>query len=161
MDKNRIKECLEYNPDTGEFFWKISKKGSSGKGSNPGTLTKKGYVDVCIDGRKYGLHRIAFVLMDKELPENVDHKNGIKSDNRWCNLRPASVRENSFNYKGTGSLSKYKNVYFDPRGKKKWFVRVTDLSGKKISCGYFFTAEEANEEAKKQRKILHGDFYFE
>jgi hypothetical protein len=35
--------------------------------------------------------------MEGRIPENVDHINGVKSDNRWANLRPASRAENGYN----------------------------------------------------------------
>lgn len=152
---------LSYDKETGIFTWKVKRKGTSGFGKEAGTITTKGYRDVCINGKKYGLHRVAFIMMGFEIPENVDHINGCKSDNRWDNLRSASVRQNAFNYKGTGSLSGYKNVYYDPRGvKKPWFSVVTDAFGKKIRLGYFETPEAANEVASLKRKELHGEFYF-
>ncbi len=158
ITQQELESLLNYDPDTGTFIWIKSIKGTKGIFSEAGTITSRGYRDVCINGKKYGLHRLAFLYMTGDIPPTIDHINGIKDDNRWCNLRPSSVRENSFNYKGTGSKSKYKNVYYDPRGKKKWFVRITDSEGFKISLGYFETPEEANEVACVAREKYHGEF---
>lgn len=158
---DHIKDYLTYNESTGEFVWKISVKGTRGIGKQAGTLTNKGYMDVCIRGKKYGLHRVAFYFKIGKMPSNVDHINGIKSDNRWCNLRPASIRENAFNTNKRSPKSGFKNVYYDKRGVKKWFVVVFDSQGKKQHLGYFLTPEEANTIAVKARKEFHGDFYKE
>jgi hypothetical protein len=159
MNQETVKALFTYNPDTGVFTWNVSVKGSKGKGKQAGTVTHKGYVDVCVSGKKYGLHRLAFLWMTGSIPSNVDHINGVKSDNRWCNLRSATIRENSFNCEKRNAVSGYRNVYFDKRGIKKWFVAVFDKHGKRHHFGYFMTPEEANEVAEKARKELHGEFF--
>lgn len=42
-------------------------------------------------------HRLIFFLREGYLPENVDHINGIRDDNRWCNLRQATNSSNQLN----------------------------------------------------------------
>lgn len=156
--KELFDKYLRYEENTGIFYWKISVKGSKGIGKEAGTITKKGYKDVCIEGKKYGLHRVAFILKTGKAPACVDHINGIKSDNRWCNLREATYNQNGYNYKGTGSNTGFKNVYYDPRGvEKKYFVAVV-VNGKRISGGYFSTPEEASLKAKHLRELHHKEF---
>lgn len=157
LTQEYVKELFDYNQDTGIFTWKISKKGSKGKGNKAGTITHKGYVDVCVDGKKYGLHRLAFLWMDGVVPNCVDHINGNKSDNSWKNLRPATYSENGYNYKGIGSSTGFRNVYYDPRGKSKYFV-ILVKDGVRKNIGYFLTVEEANEAAITARKEYHGEF---
>lgn len=154
---DELNKILDYNPETGVFVWKIPVKGSKGKGEKAGTLTRKGYVDVCIKGKKYGLHRLAFVAMTGEVPKCVDHINGIKSDNRWCNLRPATYRENGYNYAGTGSSTGYKNVYVDKRFPGKFFAQLV-VEGKPKRLGTFSSAEEASYVAKEARIKYCGEF---
>lgn len=149
---------LNYDEESGIFTWKVPVKGTKGKGKQAGTLTHKGYVDVCIEGVKYGLHRVAFLLKTGNVPLCVDHVNCIKSDNRWVNLRPANYSENGYNSKGAGSSTGYKNVYYDPRGNKKYFVVIV-VAGKRMSLGYHNTPEEADKVAKKARKEHHKEFY--
>lgn len=161
MNQLQLKTLLHYNPETGNFTWIAKRKGSKGINKPAGTLTNKGYIDICIDGVKYGAHRLAFLYMLNDCPLFVDHIDTVKSNNVWSNLRPASLRENAFNFKGGENQSKFRNVYYDPRGKKKWFVRITDITGAKISLGYYDTPEEANEVATKARKEHHGDFYYQ
>lgn len=160
LNQNQLKEILHYEEDTGKFIWKISKKGTKGIGKEAGTLTAKGYIDVCINGKKYGLHRLAFIYMENCIPRCVDHINGNKSDNRWVNLREATYTQNGYNYKGTGSSTGFRNVYFDPRGQKKYFVRLV-VEGKKLNFGYYDTPEEASEIALQKRIELHGTYCYE
>lgn len=89
---------LEYLPETGEFFWKVS-RGSRSAGSNAGTLNN-GYLFVKVDGVRYPLHRLVFLYVNGEFPEkgfDVDHINRNKEDNRLDNLRIVTRRQNSLN----------------------------------------------------------------
>jgi hypothetical protein len=157
ITQDEVKQLFEYNLDTGVFLWRVSRKGSKGKGKEAGTVAQNGYRDVCIDGKKYGLHRLAFMYVTGDLPRCVDHINGIKSDNRWINLRSATYNQNGYNYAGTGSKTGFKNVYYDPRGQKKYFVALV-VNGVRKSFGYYQTPEEASEIATKQRVVHHQEY---
>lgn len=157
MTQDDLKQILDYNPETGNFTWRISIRGTKGKGKLAGTVAWNGYRDVCIRGKKYGLHRLAFLYMNGEIPKCVDHRNGVKEDNRWVNLRPASYNQNGYNYKGTGSSTGYKNVYYDSRGNKKYFVAIT-ANGIRKSYGYYMTPEEASLSATLIRNSVHKEF---
>lgn len=160
ITQEALKNTVNYDPLSGIFTWKIRKRGSKGIGKELGTVAWNGYRDVCILGRKYGLHRLAFLFMTGAIPTSVDHINGVKDDNRWNNLRAATVRQNSFNYKGRNAKSGYKNVYWDKRGKSNWFVVVTGPTGEKHGWRYFNNVDEANEYAITLRTELHGEFLF-
>lgn len=160
LTQEKLKELLTYDSLSGNFTWNVSVKGSKGKGKIAGTKTQKGYVDVCIAGKKYGLHRLAFLYQTGSIPECVDHKNTNKSDNRWENLRPASYVTNSYNYSGRPSISGVRNVYYDPRGKSKYFVHLK-VNGKSKHYGFYETVEEAAIIAEKARKEMHGEFFWD
>jgi hypothetical protein len=157
LTQEEVQKLFDYNFITGIFSWKVSVKGTKGNGKKAGTITHAGYDDVCIRGKKYGLHRIAFLYMEGAVPANVDHVNNIKSCNAWHNLREASISQNSFNCAGRGTKSGYKNVIYDPRGRKKWTASII-VKKKRISLGYFMTPEEANEAAIEARNKHHGEF---
>lgn len=154
-----LKTVLNYNPETGKFIWVAPKKGSKGLGKEAGTQTPRGYVDVCLLGKKYGLHRLAFLYMTGEIPKCVDHINTLKWDNRWENLRPATYETNSYNYGNRKSISGVRNVYYDPRGKSKYFVFLK-VNGKGKHFGFFETIEEAKVVADAARKELHGVYFW-
>lgn len=97
----RLREVLRYNKRTGLFHWK-ARDNRHPYNSNPipgtlaGSIGTYGYVRICIDGRLYEAHRLAYLWVYGEWPPHqIDHKNEVKADNRWCNLRPATPLQNT------------------------------------------------------------------
>lgn len=99
MDQRELQELLDYNPNTGIFTRSTSNhKGRWKKGSIVGSLHSGGYLETKINNRRYLLHRLAFLYMEGYIPEHeVDHKNGVRTDNRWNNLRHVGAMCNSQN----------------------------------------------------------------
>ena len=59
-----------------------------------------GYLILHVHGHECFAHDIIWMLMTGEFPKGqVEHINGINSDNRWCNLR---IREELGSQKLTG-----------------------------------------------------------
>ena len=68
----------------------------------PGVIDKsKGYVrvNVFFQGEQFKLwkHRLVFFLVHRRFPKEIDHLNGIKTDNRIENLREVNHSENEAN----------------------------------------------------------------
>jgi hypothetical protein len=126
-----LKEILEYKQDTGNFIWKI-KRGKANIGRVAGTNCH-GYMSLRIHQRAYLVHRLAYFYMTGKWPIEIDHINGIKNDNRWCNLREANRSQNNANRK---PKNKFKCVW--PH-KNKW---TTQFDRKHL--GTFDTPEEAH-----------------
>ena len=102
--------------------------------------------------RPYRLHNFLF---DK-IPEGriVDHINGNKLDNRLCNLRFVSPRENIANSSSkSGSTSKYKGVSFDT-SRSKWISSI-QINGRTKHLGRFESEEEA---AKAYDKASYAEY---
>lgn len=69
-----------------------------------GSLSKRdGYWRVCLKGKSYLVHRIVMYLLTKEMPDCVDHINGVRSDNQIENLRNV---DNTLNVR---NMSQYDN----------------------------------------------------
>lgn len=111
----RLKDILTYDQDTGEFFWNSGSYQNHVDGSLVGWREKSGYLRVMIDGKRYLLHRLAFLYVNGCFPEEqVDHRNRIKNDNRWCNLREADSHLNACNRSSNNEiigLSRQHNAY--------------------------------------------------
>ena len=100
-------------------------------------------------------YRLQNFLFDK-IPEGriVDHINGNKLDNRLCNLRFVSPRENIANSSSkSGSTSKYKGVSFDT-SRSKWISSI-QINGKTKHLGRFESEEEA---AKAYDKASYAEY---
>jgi hypothetical protein len=103
------------------------------------------------------MHRtICFVGMGIDLGEKdvVDHINGDTLDNRRCNLRVVTHRQNSQNRHHTKS-SKYPGVCWSTKG-KKWASYI-NINNKLKNLGYFKYEEEAFEAYKKAVHELTGE----
>lgn len=136
----RLKEILHYDKDTGVFTWLISPARRSKKGDIAGTL-HRGYVEISILHKKYSAHRLAWLYMTGAWPlEEIDHKNGIPSDNRFDNLREADRYINCQNLRSSKGKNALLGVY--PRSKK--FFAAIRVNGKSVHLGSFDTQELAH-----------------
>lgn len=90
----RLRELLSYDTDSGAFSWNSSKK----KGQSVGFSMPNGYRGVALDGRIYLCHRLAWLWVTGSHPvAQIDHINGRRTDNRFCNLRAATCSQNRHN----------------------------------------------------------------
>lgn len=148
-EQNYLKECFEYDFDTGKLFWKERppkhfKTDSycerwnsrySGKEAMC-SVHKNGYKTGCLDYKTTKAHRIIYKLVTGEDPEFIDHENGVRTDNRFSNLRSVNKVVNGKNVKkSTRNTSGYIGVSFDKR-LKKWNAYITH-NGRKINIGFF------------------------
>lgn len=151
-----IKELLSYDPDTGLFTWKKSRRGVK-KGTIAGNKNDRGYIQIKVNYKFYKAHRLAFLFMNQELPNMVDHIDGVKDNNKWDNLRPCNKSENGGNSKiRSDNTSGYKGVSFNKKS-KKW-VSYLYINGRQVFLGRFDCPIEAHKEYCKAAKKYRGDF---
>ena len=143
---------LHYCPKTGIWskWWKKYKFDHSRLGEI--TCKCHGYLVFRRKGVSYKLHRLAFQYMGIEIPEGmqVDHINGNRSDNRWCNLRIVTASENSCNQK-IHRDGRHPYIRFH-KGTGKWEVRKWK-NRKYYYYGLFKTESEAIQCAKDNNLI--------
>lgn len=99
ITQKELKEILEYDPDTGGFVW-INPKPRSGlkPGDKAGYQQKSGYVCIRINGKGYKAHRLAYLYMVGVFPDDqLDHRNRVRHDNSWDNLRDSTPLFNQRN----------------------------------------------------------------
>jgi hypothetical protein len=136
---------LEYDPETGIVRHRIT-HGRAKAGTIAGTRRCDGYSVIWVDGKLHLMHRVIYLMMTKEWPaQQIDHINRDPSDNRWCNLRAASPRENIMN-RGALRLNRRNTSgaagihYMSKLG--KWCSRI-HIDGKRHYLGIFDTKDEA------------------
>ena len=142
MNIDELKSLLSYEPDTGVIRWVAKGKGRIKK-KEAGTLLHSGYAGICIGPKRWQSHRIAWALHYGELPKDqIDHINGIRTDNRICNLREATNAQNGKNLKlSKANTSGFKGVCFDKQtGKWRAIIKV---NFKLINIGLFVNLQDA------------------
>jgi hypothetical protein len=139
ISAERLRELLNYDPETGAFTWRAPRRGHRA-GGIAGHLNEKGYVRISVDGRRYAAHRLAWLYMTGEWPEDqIDHKDLSRANNRWENLRPATNAQNQMNSTAKIGTSGRKGVYWYAG---KWQARIW-VNGKAINLGRFEDKEKA------------------
>lgn len=90
---------VRYDPVSGELYWKLDRSVSIKAGMPAGT-DHEGYKRLKLGKGKYLAHRVAYLLQTGKWPtELLDHRNRVRSDNSWNNIRPANLIENANNRK--------------------------------------------------------------
>lgn len=135
-------KILEYNPITGHF---------TRAGKRVGSRMKIGYREITVRSKKFYEHRLAFLFMTGEIPKMVDHVNGIKDDNRWCNLRASTKAQNNANRL---SHKEWKGVHWNHTG----FCALITVNKKSLWLGQYETAEEAHLAYCFAAQLYFGDF---
>jgi len=154
MDQRTVKELFEY--EDGRLYWKKSGHGIQ-KNKPAGSMSKTGYSIVHINFKQYRQHRIIFLMFYGFMPNQIDHIDGNKSNNKIENLRECTHQQNQINKSRTKSnTSGYKNVFLNKRI-NRWGVRLKS-NGKIIYGGHYKTIEEANQKAIHLREKYHGEF---
>lgn len=157
LTQETLKGILHYNPDTGLFTWLVDSGNNKLKGTIAGTKRLDGYVQIRYKSKFYLAHRLAVLYMEGVIPEYVDHKDHVRDNNRWNNLRQCTASQNSMNISITSSnTSGFKGVSFH-KEKRKWRGTL-GFQGKQYHCGYWDTPEQAAEAVKLKRVELHGEF---
>lgn len=154
---SRLKEVLHYDPVTGVFTWLKPPSFRVRIGDRAGNL-EQGYRVIGVDNVNYRAARLAVFYMTGRWPTHfVDHRNAIKDDDRWVNLREADNGENMRN-RGKASSNKtgFKGVSLEAQtGKYRACLTVNYVSYKGQRWD---TPEQAHAEYCALAKQHHGQF---
>ena len=135
LTQERLKELLSYDPLTG-VFTRLQQVSNKINHERAGWLDKtSGYRRIGIDGKNHAEHRLVFLYMVGEMPEEVDHDNRIKDDNRWLNLLPSNRIHNNSNRKDNNPFIGVQ--WHKPSG--KWRAVSHRVGNKETSLGSYVT----------------------
>ena len=142
INQSRLKELFDYSPTTG-FLTRKVKMGPGAVGSIAGTVIRRRYRQVMVDGKCYLGHRLAWLYVHGEFPSGeVDHVNGNRDDNRIENLRVVDRQGNSRNMKIRSDNSSGAVGVAWNKARGMWRARI-GVNNQDIILGYFDDLDEA------------------
>lgn len=137
MDLLFLQSVLDYNSETGKFYWKVKTKNTK-IGQEAGTLSDTGYIRITINKIKFKAHRLAWLFYYGEAPNDViDHINCCRTDNKITNLR---VVTQSVNNRNRITNTYDTGIRLMPSGNYRASIKVNDKS---IHLGTFKIKQEA------------------
>lgn len=154
-----LKTLFDVDLTTGKVTWLVRRPSYAGKaqpGAEAGWMLKVGYRYLTIDQQDIGAHRVVWLFGTGNWPRgHIDHINGNRGDNRFCNLREATQAENNQNHHGqrSNNTSGVKGVVFDKR-RQKWLAQIS-ANRKHYHLGRFDTIEQATEAIRAGRAKYH------
>jgi len=162
-----VRELLDYSPFTGLFTWKwrdirwFDPNGFKGAKRNqcswnakwagkpafctPRVFETNTYLWGCLLWESLAAHRVAFLYMTGRWPDEVDHRDGDGTNNRWRNLREVTREVNMQNrrrgrtHKGEPLLHRHMGIKLNGSG---YGARIT-IGKRNVWLGTFDTLEEA------------------
>ena len=143
ITQHELKERLHYNPDTGIFTrLKAGKRHRWSVGKATGAKMPSGHLVISIQGKKYYAHRLAFLYMTGKWPQEVDHINHDPADNRWCNIRNCTHRDNMKSRKlNKNNKSGHHGVWQEPKS-GRWHAYIK-VKGRRKFLGSFANKADA------------------
>jgi len=140
-----LKECFDYNPETGALIWKQRpkkhfKRNTMNKrlvGKPAGAIEKtkhNEYLKTRLIGKSFWVHRLIWIMKTGEMPNEIDHVDGNGLNNKWTNLRNVDGLENSKNLPlNKLNTSGLMGVSFSKSRSK--FEAYISINNKKINLG--------------------------
>ena len=142
---DRVLTHLSYDPQTGVLTWKKSPTPRIHVGAVAGSISDKGYVVIICLGRLLQGHRVAWLLTHGAWPAgDIDHINGIRTDNRIANLRDVSRSVNQQNLK-TARRDNQTGLLGVKKTRCGTFEARINLNGRYVHLGTFPAAAEAHQ----------------
>jgi hypothetical protein len=138
-----IERGYTYDSETGLVY---NKKNKLIKGIN-----SRGYCQITmkVNNKTISLlaHHFSWYCVNKECVEEIDHINGIRNDNRICNLKSVTRQQNQWNRTTAKGYcwSKIQN---------KWHAQIK-LNKKTIYLGLHNTEKEARNAYLQAKEIYH------
>lgn len=152
-----LRAILGYEPETGVFVWKQTGNRALAPGDVAGIIHPRGYVHIKIGRHNYAAHRLAWLYVYGCWPAaKLDHRNGIRSDNRIGNLRPCiGPSENNQNTaKYASNRSGVHGVGWHAAS-NRWRARISS-GGKQHNLGVFETVQAAEHAYREAKTRLHA-----
>ena len=161
LTAERVRELLDYDPNTGLFTWRVAGiRRPAGRPAGCVYFTTRGdrRVVIKVDGFLRRAHRLAWLHHFGRWPKGgIDHKDGDATNNRIENLREATHQQNMQNSKTPkNNSSGFKGVRRQKKTGK--FESYIILNCKQKHLGTFPTKEQAAVARASAARQYFGDF---
>ncbi|AGH57561.1 hypothetical protein PYDG_00029 [Pseudoalteromonas phage pYD6-A] len=154
MSQDMLHKFYHYDPDTGLVTNRLPTKQCK-VGDIVGFNHSGGYLGFSHCNKQYLLHRIIWLYMTGEFPEQVDHIDHNRTNNKWNNLRNVDNTTNSKNCSRNSNSSTGVNGVSKISATGKYRAYIND-NRKQIHLGVFDSIEEAK--AARTKADLEHDF---
>ena len=162
-----VRECLDYNPNTGEFHWR-ERPLEHFRNNQAHSCWNTKYAERPAGGYNtfghvyirlvhlFAAHRLAWLLFHGEpIPDVIDHVDHNPANNRIRNLRAATHSDNMANsVLSANNTTGHKGIKII---KNRFVVQIMHL-GVRRRLGTFSTIEEAAEARRIAAERLYGEF---
>ena len=163
LTSERLREALEYEPESGVFTWRHRMDAkpqwnARHAGRRAGSIGSDGYRRITIDDVKHKASRLAFLYMKgAHPPDEVDHTDGQRDDDRWANLNSATRRQNMANRQvhRSNKLGIKGVCWYRLTGK---YEAKISAEGKNRHLGYFSNLADAIAARNRAAAELYGEF---
>ncbi|GHC61538.1 HNH endonuclease [Limoniibacter endophyticus] len=159
MDIVTARRLFSYDSSTGVLIWRVDNGRSVRAGDRAGCVDgSHGYRKVRYRGVSYAEHRIIWMIYyGEDAPDQIDHINRARSDNRLSNLRAASVADNAFNKsRSSVNSSGVTGVYWSSEH-RKWKAQIS-ARGKRHFLGLHDSIDAARTARETAENLYFGSF---
>lgn len=153
ITQTEARSLFKYDATTGKLYWcardrwrfrsdkALNSWNARWAGREAGTM-QNGYLQIGIGGRLHYAHRIIWIYVHGEEPENIDHIDGDCLNNRISNLSAVTHLENMRNRKTSRKNTSGVTGVHWAKASRRWIALISDR-GKHIHLGCFSTSAEA------------------
>lgn len=154
------RRVVDYDLDTGILRWRKTIHSNAVKGQECGYFAgDPPYAFIGICKRRVLVHRFIWFWMTGSWPRHqIDHKNRDTKDNRWENLRSATISQNRGNSKTV--RTGLKGAYFDitrANSEKPWKSSI-GKNGRTCNLGTFTSESDAHAAYMRAANQYYGEF---
>ena len=148
-----FKEIFDY--DDGKLFWRKKIAPNTKVGAEAGYVIPNGRRYVGVNGKRWLVHRVIWIMHYGECPEYLDHIDRDPSNNRIENLRAATKQQNSWNRSiRSDNKTGIKGIW--KQGDK--FRASICVDGKNKYLGIFSSKLEAKAAYEEAARLHFGGF---
>lgn len=155
ITQSRLKEVLHYQPETGRFTWRMRTSTRIHVGDTAGGLSR-GYIVIRVDGTLYQASGLAWLYVTGNFPQlQIDHKNTVKHENWFGNLRDVTGAINRQNRRTPQKNNRLGVLGVSPDNRRGFKAEIT-VYGKCKYLGSYATAERAYVAYVEAKRRLHS-----